>query len=180
VKSGQFYRQPVQLFWNAGDDKKIAFAEVGKEDAGPDLFEPLVGRGCAYADIDGDGYLDVVVTENGGPARLLHNDGPDPNKGGKRNNWIRLTLLGDGVRSNKSAIGARVDLEAGGKVQRRQVASARGYLSQSELTLTFGLGQNEKVDKVTIHWPGKNAGKQIIDGKDLTINKTHKISQPAP
>jgi hypothetical protein len=180
VKPGQFYRQPVQLFWNAGNDKKIAFAQVGEEDAGPGLFKPLVGRGCAYADIDGDGYLDVVLTENGGPARLLHNDGPDPNKGGKRNNWIRLTLQGDGVRSNKSAIGARVDLEVDGKVQRRQVSSARGYLSQSESTLTFGLGQNEKVDKVTIHWPGKNAGKQVIDGKDLAINKTHTINQPVP
>jgi hypothetical protein len=180
VKSGQYYRQPVQLFWNASDEKKIAFAQVGEEDAGPDLFKPLVGRGCAYADIDGDGYLDVVVTENGGPARLLHNDGPDPNKGSKRNNWIRLTLQGDGVRSNKSAIGARVILEASGKAQRREVTSARGYLSQSELTLTFGLGQDQKVDKVTIHWPGKNGGTQVIDGKDLAINKTHMITQQSP
>jgi hypothetical protein len=180
VKSGQFYRQPVQLFWNAGDEKKAVFAEAKEEDAGPDLFQRIVGRGCAYADIDGDGYLDVVVMENGGPARLLHNDGPDPNKGGKRNNWIRLTLQGDGVRSNKSAIGARVLLEAGGEKglkQHREVCTARGYLSQSELTLTFGLGQLDKVDKVTIHWPGKNAVAQVIDGKDLAINKTHTITQ---
>jgi enediyne biosynthesis protein E4 len=179
VKSGQYYRQPAQLFWNAGKESKICYAPVGEEDAGPDLFTPLVGRGCAYADIDGDGYLDVVLTENGGQARLLHNDGPDPNKGGQRNNWIRLTLEGDGVRSNKSAIGARVILKAGGVEQRREVISARGYLSQSELTLTFGLGQDQKVDQVTIQWPGKNGNKQIVNGNDLAINKTHTIRQQA-
>jgi hypothetical protein len=184
VKRGQFYRQRAQLFWNAGKESKLCFFEVGEADAGPDLFKPLVGRGCAYADIDGDGYLDVVLTSNGEPARLLHNDGPDPNKGGKRNNWIRLTLEGDGIRSNKSAIGARVTLQItdseGKKVeQHRQVASARGYLSQSELTLTFGLGQNQKVDQVTIQWPGKNGNKQIINGNDLAINKTHTIRQQA-
>jgi len=177
IKSGQYYRQPVQLFWNTG--KKPGFTPVGAKYAGPMLFEPLVGRGCAFADIDGDGYLDVVLTENGGPARLLHNDGPDITNGGKRNNWIRLTLQGDGIRSNKSAIGAQVILEAGGFKQNRQVTSGRGYLSQSELTLTFGLGQNEKVDKVTIHWPGKNGGTQVYQGKDLEINKTHVITQQA-
>jgi hypothetical protein len=172
IQGGQYYRQPVQLFWNTGT--RPSFTPVNSEHAGDKLFDPLVGRGCAFADIDGDGYLDVVLTENGGLARLLHNDGPQE---GKRNNWIRLNLIGDGVRSNKSAIGARVTLEAGGAKQNRQVISGRGYLSQSELPLTFGLGQIEKVDKVTIRWPGKNGGTQVY--QNLEINKTHPITQQA-
>ncbi len=129
----------------------------------------MVGRGCAFADIDGNGYLDVVLTANGGPARLLKNEG------GTGNNWIRLILEGDGLRSNRSAIGARVTLEAGGMVQRRQLTSARGYLSQSEFALTFGLGKATKVDRVTIHWPGRNAGKE--ERSNLPINQVHHIKQ---
>ena len=170
VQPGQTYRQPAQLFWNTG--RAPAFEPVTAAHAGPDLFEPLVGRGCAFADIDGDGDLDVVLTENGGPARLLRNDG------GNRNHWIRLALEGDGRRSNRSAIGARVTLEAAGTVQHQQVASGRGYLSQSELTLTFGLGQITKVDRITIQWPGKNGGTEIIQrATDLEINQVHHLKQ---
>jgi len=122
----------------------------------------MVGRGCAYADIDGDGYLDVVLTENGGPARLLKN------MGGTGNHWIRLTLEGDGKRCNTSAIGAQVTLTSGGKVQKRMVTSARGYLSQSELPLTFGLGKATKVDRVEIRWPGAKTGEvQVLENLDV-------------
>lgn len=167
VRAGQTYPQPVQLFWNSG--RKAAFVPVRENEAGPDLFIPLVGRGCAFADIDGNGTLDVALTANGGPGRLLINEG------GTQNNWIRLRLEGDGLKSNRSAIGALVTLEAGGLVQQRQVTSARGYLSQSELTLTFGLGKEEKVDRITIQWPGVKAGKQVLTG--LAINKSHHIKQ---
>jgi hypothetical protein len=142
------YEQPAQLFWNSGRSKGGCFAPVTAADAGTDLFKPLVGRGSAYLDYDGDGYPDVVMTGNGGPARLLHNDG------GTGHHWLRVKLEGDGVRSNKSAIGARVVLKAGGKEYRREVCAARGYLSQSELVLTFGLGETDKVDSLTIYWPG--------------------------
>jgi hypothetical protein len=145
---GTTYEQPAQLFWNSGPGKGGCFAPVAATDAGTDLFKPLVGRGSAYLDFDGDGYPDVVMTGNGGPARLLHNDG------GTGNYWLRLKLEGDGVRSNKSAIGARVVLKAGKEEYHREVCAARGYLSQSELVLTFGLGKTDKVDSVTIYWPG--------------------------
>jgi enediyne biosynthesis protein E4 len=162
------YQQPAQLFWNNGHAKK-AFDLVGTEDAGDDLFLPMVGRGCAFADIDGDGYPDVVVTANGGPARLLHNEGQSENK------WIRLKLEGDGKRSNRSAIGARVMVRSGDQVQQREVIAGRGYLSQSELTLTFGLGQKDKVDSITVYWPGREDGKEEFG--PLPVNKEHLLQQ---
>jgi hypothetical protein len=165
----QTYEQPVQLFWNTGESPR-GFEVVTERSAGADLFRPLVGRGCAYADLDGDGHLDVVLTANGGRARVLRNEG------GTGHHWVRLKLVGDGVRSNRSAIGARVVLEAGGTVQKREVAAGRGYLSQSELVLTFGLGASDRIDKVTIHWPGRNAGPpQVLTG--LAIDREHRIEQ---
>jgi hypothetical protein len=167
TRPNQTYQQPVQLFWNTG--AKPAYVPVEAPNAGPDLFRPLVGRGCAFADINGDGYLDVVLTENDGPARLLRNEG------GPANNWVRLVLQGDGANSNRSAIGAQVTVVAGDLVQRREVLSGRGYLSQSELPLTFGLGRAARVDRVIIRWPGRNAGKQVV--RDLPINQVHVIRQ---
>ena len=151
----QSYAQSVQLFWNRGP-RSPRFGLVAPRTAGPDLFAPLVGRGCAYLDLDGDGTLDVVLTANGGPARLLRCE----NRTG--NHWLRLRLEGDGKRSNRSAIGARVVLLADGREQRREVGGARGYLSQSELTLTFGLGKATRVDKLTIHWPGRDPGPPTV------------------
>ena len=140
--------------------------------AGPDLFRPLVGRGCAYADLDGDGKLDVILTANGGAARVLRNEG------GTGHHWLRLKLVGDGKRSNTSAIGARVTLEAGGAVQQREVCSSRGYMSQSELVLTFGLGEATRVDRVTVRWPGRDAGPpQVVPG--LGVDREHRIVQGA-
>jgi hypothetical protein len=151
VQTGQRYAQPPQLFWNNGEAGNV-FRPVTAEDSGPDLFKPMVGRGSAYLDYNGDGTPDVVLVENGGKARLLRND----TKLG--NNFIRLTLVGDGVTTNTSAIGAEVTVEAGGKTYHREVLGARGYLSQSELPVTVGLGPTQTVDRVTVRWPGKDAG----------------------
>jgi hypothetical protein len=128
-----------------------------------------VGRGCAYADIDGDGNVDVVLTANGGPARLLRNEG------GTGNHWVRLVLRGDGVRSNRSAIGARVEIKVGKTTLRREVAGARGYLSQSELPITVGLRRATKVDRVTVWWPGVRGGKTVKD--NLKADTVHPIDQ---
>jgi hypothetical protein len=145
VQGSGTYAQSAQLFWNTGRPGRSLFGLVSPDVAGPDLFRPIVGRGSAYADIDGDGDLDVIMTSNGGRARLFRNDG------GARNHWLRLTL--NGKASNRDAIGAQVTVNAGGVTQRRQLFPAKGYLSSVERPLTFGLGSIEHVDALVIRWP---------------------------
>lgn len=169
VQAGQTYAQAVQLFWNTGNNQRL-FEPVTEKSAGSDLFRPLVGRGCAFLDFNGDGKLDVVLTANNGPARLLRNDGELPH------HWIRLTLTGDGVHSNVSAIGAQVIVEVGEQMLRRQVTGGRGYLSQSELPITVGLGHAAKVDKITVRWPGKNAG-QPQTWSNLEADRSYELKQ---
>ncbi len=168
VQRSQKYKQSAQLFWNSGR-RAGCFVPVSPEQAGSDLFTPLVGRGSAFADIDDDGDLDVVLTNNNGSPLLLRNDN---NLG---HHWVRLVLTGDGKRSNASSIGAQVTVEAGGLVQKRQVTAGRGYLSQCELPLTFGLGKCDKIDRVEIRWPGKNAGAKVLT--NLAVNQVHRIVQ---
>lgn len=142
VQASQSYRQPAQLFWNAGD---AGFIGVTSQQAGADLFKPVVGRGSAFADMDGDGDLDAVITEAGGKPMLLRNDQA------LGHHFVRLKLVG--TTSNHDAIGAWVKLTANGKSQWRQVMPAKSYLSASELAVTFGLGQTATVDAVEVTWP---------------------------
>ncbi len=167
VQTTQSYAQSAQLFWNTGKTSGSLFAQVSPEKAGPDLFTPIVGRGSAYADIDGDGDLDVVLTSNGGPARLFRNDG------GNSNHWLRLELTGS--PSNRSAVGARVQVEASGLIQRRQCFAAKSYLSSVELPLTFGLGPASKADRIVITWPSG----RTTDLKDLAADKVYHVEESA-
>ncbi len=166
TQSSETYPQAAQLFWNTGKAGRELFVQVDAAKAGPDLFRPIVGRGSAYADLDGDGDLDVLITENGGPAHLFRNDG------GSRNRWLRLDLRG--TASNRDALGARVTVEAGGVVARRQSFPTKGYLSSSERILTFGLGRSERADKVTITWP---SGRKVERG-GLEAGRTHRVVEP--
>jgi hypothetical protein len=146
VQSDQQYRQPAQLFWNRGDSKGTGFVPVPAEKCGDDLLKPIVGRGSAFADIDGDGDLDVILTQVGGPPLLLRND---QNLG---HHWIRLKLVG--TKSNRDAIGAMIKVRVNGHTLSRQVMPTCSYLSQSELPITVGLGKASKVEGVEIVWPG--------------------------
>jgi hypothetical protein len=146
VRPEQKYKQPAQLFWNTRGLGGNSFLAVPPEKCGTDLLEPIVGRGSAFADIDEDGDLDVVLTQAGGPAVLLRNG---ENLG---HHWLRLNLVG--TKSNRDAIGAWIRVSLGSQVFSQQVMPARGYLSQSEKTVTFGLGKATRVDEITITWPG--------------------------
>ena len=106
----------------------------------------MVARGAAYADFDNDGDLDIVVTTNNGPARLLRNDG------GNRNNALRIRTIG--TTSNRDGIGARVEVTIrGGSRAWQIVKTGSSFASQSELPVTFGLGTAAGVDSVRITWP---------------------------
>lgn len=106
---------------------------------------PLVARGVAAADLDGDGDADVIVTQHRGPAQIFRND----QRGGLP--WLRLQLVA--TRSEPSATGARVEVHTPRRVHVQSVAPAMGLFAQSENTLTFGLGDDARVRRVVIHWP---------------------------
>ena len=146
VHPDQSYAQPVQLFWNAGKSGGASgFRRVPADSCGADLHQPIVGRGSAFADIDGDGDQDVLVTQLNGPAKLFRND---QNLG---HSWVRVKLVGR--KSNRDAIGAWVKVRVGNRAFAQQVMPTRGYLSQSEMPVTIGLGTAEKIDDVQILWP---------------------------
>ncbi|HUS36082.1 MAG TPA: CRTAC1 family protein [Verrucomicrobiae bacterium] len=163
VQASQKYAQSAQLFWNCGPTKKGCFIPVEQNKAGADLFKPIVGRGSAYADIDGDGDLDVLLLQTGGAPMLLRNDQA------LKNNWLRLKLVGK--TGNLDAIGAWVEVKAGGKTMQRHVTATRSYLSQSELPVTIGLGDAQTVESIKITWPG-NVIQEAPTPKELNTTIT--------
>jgi hypothetical protein len=152
VQPSQTYRQPGQLFWNCGGACRTPFIHVA--DAG-DIGKHMVGRAAAYADIDNDGDLDIAVTQNGHAAVLLRNEQQ------LGHHWLRVQL--EGLQSNRSGIGAVLELTTGGVTQRRHIMPTRSYLSQVELPVTFGLGNNNSVDELLIHWPGGQVQTVVVE-----------------
>ncbi|MGI8671441.1 MAG: CRTAC1 family protein [Luteitalea sp.] len=133
---------PSHLFLNrAGRFEDVARA------AGDAFAAPRLGRGAAFADIDGDGDPDVVVTSNGGPVQLFRNDSTGSGAA------VRLRLRG--TLANRDAVGARVTGLVNGQRIARGVRTGSSYLSQSELVLTVGLGTAAALDQVVVEWPGR-------------------------
>jgi len=151
------YRQPPHLFHNLRNGK---FEQVTAS-AGATFATPRVARGAAYADIDNDGDLDLLITTNAGPALLFRNDG------GNRNHALRVKLRG--TSSNRDGIGAVVRIEYDGEKQWQMLRSGSSYLSQSELVLTFGLGQKTSVASVQITWPSGKIDQLTNVAADQTI-----------
>jgi len=158
VHPSQTYAQPAQLFWNCGESCAQRFRLL---ESTADLQNPMVARGAAYADIDGDGDLDVAIVQNGRRAVLLRNDQQTGH------HWLRLKLVG--TAANPDAFGAEVMLRSAGASQYRHVHPSRGYLSQVELPLTIGLGSATTVDELRVTWPGGQVQHVAVPGVDRVL-----------
>jgi hypothetical protein len=141
ISQNHGYAQSPQLFLNDGSGH---FHDVAGR-AGAAFASAKVARGAACGDFDRDGDLDVLITTNQGPALLYRNDVTNGNRS------LRLRLVG--TKSNRDAVGAVVRVTTPDATQSRMVKTGSSYLSQSEMTLTFGLGQRAAADRVVVQWP---------------------------
>ena len=167
VQSSQNYRQPTRLFWNAGDQAESEFIPLSDSQLGTQFSHPIVGRGASYADIDGDGDLDVLLTQVGGRPTLLRNDQQ------LSRHSVRLKLIGN--RSNRDAIGAWVELRTDERICRRQVMPTRSYLSQVELPITIGIGNANQISSLSIRWP--DGTETHVPPNDIEIDSPMSIPQ---
>lgn len=156
---GVRYRQPNSAFRNLGNG---TFEPVSLPGRGPQS-----SRGLAVGDIHNDGRLDLLITNLDAPPTLLKGTGT-------RGHWLLLELSGSS--SNRSAIGARVWLEAGGLRQLREVRSGGSYLSHGDLRLHFGLGDHARADRITILWP--SGLEQILES--VTADRILHVREPSP
>lgn len=131
----------VRLFRNLGPN---GWKDV-TTDAGLDKIQLKDPRAIITGDYDNDGAVDLLITQNHGPAVLLRNEG------GNQNNWLRLNLKG--LNDNKSAIGTKVEIFSGGNRQKFEIYGSNGYLGQNSPYLTVGLGQAKQADVVRMLWP---------------------------
>ena len=135
------YRGPRFLFRNLRDG---SFANVTAE-CGPGLTTPHSSRGCAFGDFDNDGDMDVLVMNMNEPPSLIRADISTAN------HWLKVKLTG--VDSNRTAIGARVDVRSGDRTQSQEVQSQTSYYSVNDFRLHFGLGAALEADRLTVRWP---------------------------
>jgi hypothetical protein len=168
---GETYRQKTLLYRNLGNGR---FSDVTGS-AGPGFATPRPSRGMATGDLDGDGRPEILIVNMNDRPALLKNVGA-------RQNAIAITLTG--TRSNRSAIGARCTIEAGGRKQIADVIGGGSYYSQSSLTLYFGVGKAEKIDRIEVRWPagGKQSWSAIAPNRTLFITegKEQFVERPFP
>ena len=141
VTADTLYKQHNSLFHN---EKNGKFSEVSAQ-GGLNSLPPRAARGVAFADFDNDGYIDVLVANNGDPPTLLHNNALH------KNHFVNFKLVG--TKSNRDALGARIRVTANDINQIREIAGGGSYLSQSDLRANFGLGNATTISTVEITWP---------------------------
>jgi hypothetical protein len=169
LRAGARYAQRNLLFRNTGG----RFVDATRT-AGPGFAIELVSRTLAAGDVDNDGDLDLLVTNNGAAANLLLNEG------GSAANAIAVRLIGE--KSNRSAIGARLVMTAGTQRQLREVQSGSSYLGQNDLRAHFGLGEALRADRLEIRWP--SGARETIDNLPanvvFTIREGRGVIERAP
>jgi hypothetical protein len=154
------FRMRNQLLRNVGSKR---FVDV-TADAGAAFARAEIGRGAAFGDIDNDGDVDIVVTTNGGPVRLLINQARPHGS----HHWLRVKLEQEG--GNRYAFGARVGVErAGQPTLWRRIRTDGSYLSANDVRAHFGLGRSERVDAVVIEWPDGTRERRTDVGVDREI-----------
>jgi hypothetical protein len=140
VDTGEKYAQPTLVYRNLGNGR---FVDITAQ-AGPAFQQPRPARGLAIGDLDGDGRPEIVIVNMNQAPSLLKNTGA-------HQNFISIRLVG--TKSNRSAIGARVTLEAGGLRQIDEVLGGSSFYSQNDLALFFGLGKANRIDRIEVRWP---------------------------
>jgi len=137
---GETYRQKTLLYLNDGAGKFEDATSLG----GSGFASLRPSRGLAVGDVDGDSRPEIVIVNLNDAPAMLKNLSP-------RKGWVSVSLAG--VKSNRSAIGARVTVEAEGRKQMQEVASGGSYFSQNSMTLYFGLGKATKLERLEVRWP---------------------------
>jgi len=167
------YAQPPHVFHNKGKKK---FEEVTAK-LGKAMQRAIVGRGAAYGDFDNDGDLDLLITSNNGPVRLLRNDNAN------QNDLLRVKLVGS--KANRDGIGATVTVKTSkGAKEQQMVRTGSSYASQSELPLVFGLGTPDQNVTLTVDvsWPGggKDSVSNIKPNQSIVIQEGKGVTASAP
>jgi enediyne biosynthesis protein E4 len=162
------YPEPPLLYRNvpAGGGGASRRFELSTRDVGPYFASRHVARGAAFGDLDDDGDVDIVVNHMDGPPAVLRNNTPGDNT------WVRLKLVG--TRSNRDAIGARVEIEAGGRTITRQRKGGCSMQSTNDPRLLIGLGRVDVVAHVTIRWP--SGAVSMLE--HVSPGKTYEVVEP--
>ena len=161
TQDGITYRQAPHLFMNGGNGQ---FTDLAPEIGG--IFQgAYVGRGAVFGDLDRDGDLEIIFTENGGGVHVWRNDLDNGNA------WLRIYVKG--VTSNRSGLGAVIRAYWDDQEAERVIRSGASFLSQHELVATFGLGEADSIERIEIQWPGGS----LTTLRDVPVNQEIRVTE---